>query len=394
MSGARFERVLYERFVPAVGTAFWYIDDGHINGHRALGSDVIDWCPAREQDPPLRDVLDRDRPDLFLGCLQRPNRSPALWLNPADLDAIERHRAERGMNVAVRSGPSNMRDLFTRERLDFARFPEAGVESFYTQPDRPDGPEGDAIGRGLIDLVRSPFHRDCFGVAFRSFLDLGLSVLEEPHAADGTRYAPLEGIAHAHDALFVGNCWPFKWANMESYITALRAQMGDRFALFGERWPVGAPTLGRLDDDGAGEANPFNRAVAASAVSIALHEPSQVLPWRFSGNERAFKLLLCGTAVVSDPNPILSDYLIPGEHIVLASDAGEMVAVVQALLENTDRRASIGSAGREHVLRHHTYEVRARRLQSVLGGGAEGEVIAYRADAPVERGMPAMEQAS
>ncbi|MEM9560304.1 MAG: glycosyltransferase [Planctomycetota bacterium] len=376
MGAGEAQRVLYERFVPAERTAFWYIDEGHIRGHRATGADVMDWCPARQGEPPLAEMLDAQRPDLFLGCLQRPDRSPAAWLNASDLDAIERHRGERGMQVAVRSGPSNMGDLFNAERIDFDRFHDAGVQSFYTQPERPHGPERSAIERGLIDVVRSPFHRECFGVAFRSFLDLGLSVIEEPHAADATRYEPIESADRAHDVLFVGNCWTFKWANMGPYIEALQDRFGGRFALFGERWPAGVRTRGRLEDAGGGDKNPFNRAVAASAVSVALHEPSQVLPWRFSGNERVFKLLLCGAAVVSDPNPILSDYLTPGDALELADGPEQMVRKVERLLDDPERRAAMGRVGREEVLRSHTYEVRARRLRDVLVARADrGQVF-------------------
>ncbi len=363
--------ILYERFSPKPGSAFWYIDSGHINGYRSLGCDVTEWFGGRDTDEPIASVLDRVRPDVFVGCLQRTNRGPAPWLDDAGLAALRRHRDRRGMKVAVRSGPSNMRRLFEDSAFEFERFPDAGVSSFYLQPDRPSPEEQRAIDAGAIDLVRSAFHAGCLDRAFASFLDAGLSVLEEPHAADATRYRRVDAGEPARDVLFVGNCWAFKWANMGPFVERLQDHFGDRFALYGERWPEQVRTHGRLDDEGDGSNNPFNVEVCRSRVSVALHEPSQVLSWPFSGNERVFKLLLCEAAVVSDANPVLTDHLDAGRHLRLAEDADRMIEHTEQLLADAERRARMGAEGRARVEAEHTYAHRAARVLEILESGVE-----------------------
>ncbi len=373
--------ILYERFVHREGGAFWYIDSGHINGYRALGCEVAEWFGGRASDEPIASVLDRVRPDVFVGCLQRTNRGPAPWLDDAGTDAIRRHRDARGMRVAVRSGPSNMRRLFEDASMDFERFQDAGVASFYLQPDRPTPEERRAIEGGLIDLVRSPFHAGCLDRAFASFLDAGLSVLEEPHAADATRYRPMDAGEPERDVLFIGNCWPFKWANMAPYIERLQDRFGERFAIFGEGWPGHVRTLGPLLP--RGDADAFNREVARSRVSIALHEPTQVLGWPFSGNERVFKLLSCGAAVVSDPNPILRSYLDADHDLLLAGGADAMARHAARLLDDASARTALGASGNRRVLGEHTYETRARRvLEIVSRTGTEARVFDRRLDNP------------
>ncbi|MEQ8769486.1 MAG: glycosyltransferase [Phycisphaerales bacterium] len=371
-------RILYERFTHREGSAFWYIDSGHINGYQALGCDAAEWFGGRDSDEPIASVLDRVQPDVFVGCLQRTSRGPAPWLDDAGIDAIRQHRGERGMKVAVRSGPSNMRKLFEGSAFEFEKFQDSGVASFYLQPDRPTPEEQRAIDAGLIDLVRSPFHASCLDRAFASFLDAGLSILEEPHAADATRYRKVDAGEPVRDVLFVGNCWTFKWANMGPYIERLQDHFGDRFAIFGEGWPDHVRTLGPLVP--RGESDALNREVARSRVSIALHEPTQVLSWPFSGNERVFKLLACGAAVVSDANPILPSYFAAGDELRIAADPVAMISGTEALLTDGPARGAMGEAGRRRVLEDHTYKHRARRLLEVLDAApAAAQVFDRRA---------------
>lgn len=349
-------RVLYQRLSSA-NNAFAYIDDGAEAGWRAAGATVRSWLDEPGQ-PTLDEVLESFRPTHFLGVLQTTKRATWRWMTEQrSLDALEAAHDD-GLFVALRTDPSNIRGLFDAHGFDFGRYREAGVSTYYTQPDRPTREELRVFERGIVDLLRSPLSHRCFDRCFRSYLDLGLPVLEEPFAADVQRYQPVHAGPIEYDAAFVGGCWPFKWANMERYVRALQRGLGSRFAVYGKGWPEGV-AKGELTEEA------FGPTVGAATVNISLHEPTQVAGFAFAPNERVFKLLALGACVVSDPNPMLADLFEGGAEIVLASDPTDMCAHVRALVEDPAEARRIADAGHERVLRDHTYQRRAERLLEV-----------------------------
>ena len=349
-------RVLHQRFSSA-NNAFAYIDEGVEAGWRSLGATVQPWLDEPGQ-PSLAEILESFQPTHVLGALQTPKRGAWRWMtDPRSLDALARAH-DAGAFVALRTDPSNIRSLFAAKQFDVARYREMGVSSYYTQPDRPTREELRVFELGVVDLLRSPLSRLCYDRCFASYLKLGLPILEEPFAADDTRYQPLSAGDIEYDALFIGSCWPFKWANMEAYIDALRAAFGQRFAVFGAGWPEGV-SKGQLSEVA------FAPTVASARVNISLHEPTQVAGFPFAPNERVFKLLALGAVVVSDPNPMLADLFDDGTELVLASDAQGMARVVRSLVDDPRRARDMAHAGRERVLRDHTYRVRAQRLLDV-----------------------------
>ncbi|WP_181707030.1 CgeB family protein [Chthonobacter rhizosphaerae] len=84
----------------------------------------------------------------------------------------------------------------------------------------------------------------------------------------------------------------------------------------------------------------------------------------WSPSVRLFEAGACGTPIVSDIWPGLTDLLPDGEAIVLARTADDVVA----LLEEGDEaaRQRIGAAGRALVLAEHTGTARARSFAAVL----------------------------
>lgn len=357
------QRVLYQRFTtPGRGGAFSYIDDGYVGACRATDAEVLDWYEPT--DAPLAEVLERFEPTVFLGTLQQTNREPSRWTGPSDLEALIRYRATHGLFVACRSSPSDMPDLVGSFGIDFDDYPDAGVASFYGQDRRPVGAECHAISVGAIDLIRSPLAIERFLICFRSFLDRGLPILEELHAADSHRYSPIEAVKRI-DLSYIGGCWPFKWANMGPYVCALKEAFGSRFRVWGKGWPEGI-SEGPLEGDAE-----YVRAVAESHVCLAFHEPSQVIGTPFATNERPFKLLATGACVVSDANPLLMTRFCDGEHLRFASSPEDMVRIVAELLGDAAQRERLAGAGCAHVLAHHTYGRRVARLLELVEQGVE-----------------------
>ncbi|MGH9638548.1 MAG: glycosyltransferase family protein, partial [Bryobacteraceae bacterium] len=78
---------------------------------------------------------------------------------------------------------------------------------------------------------------------------------------------------------------------------------------------------------------------------------------------RLFEAAACGAAVLSDRWPGLETFFEPGEEILIAQDAADTWAAIQADRADLER---IGRNARERVLACHTAGARARRLVSLL----------------------------
>ena len=85
----------------------------------------------------------------------------------------------------------------------------------------------------------------------------------------------------------------------------------------------------------------------------------------FSPSVRLFEAAACGTPVISDDWPGLKALFRPGEEILVAKSAGEVLEILQQLPEEMAR--DIGSRARQRVLREHTSSHRAAELESIIG---------------------------
>jgi spore maturation protein CgeB len=90
----------------------------------------------------------------------------------------------------------------------------------------------------------------------------------------------------------------------------------------------------------------------------------------FSPSVRLFEAAACGTPIISDEWPGLSTLFRPGQEILVANDAGEVLEILQRLPERVSRE--IGSRARERVLRQHTSSHRAAELETIIGAARKG----------------------
>lgn len=371
-------RVLYQRHCRPNGGPYSYIDDGFIAGYRGIGCEVREWFDGAGE-PTLAEVLDSFGPTHLMVNLQSTGRRESRWLGDGSVERLGAARERAGVRVAARSDPSDLRAYASRFGIDFAAYPEQGVESYYTQPDRPTAAEAAVLRSGVVDVLRTPHAREAIPELFAGYLALGVPVVEECFAADAGRYAPV-AVEPTADVMFIGNAWRFKLANMEPYVRALRARFGSRMRVYGKGWPEGLSD-GVLEAEDGGE-DPFCRVACSARVQISLHEPTQVVGGPFAPNERPYKLLALGAAVVSDPNPMLMGQFREGEEILFARDPDEMVRLVEGLLADPSRAAAMGRRGRERVLSEHTYARRATAMLGLLAGGPQAAGACCAASTP------------
>jgi spore maturation protein CgeB len=84
----------------------------------------------------------------------------------------------------------------------------------------------------------------------------------------------------------------------------------------------------------------------------------------WSPSVRLFEAAACGTPIVSDDWPGLTDIFPEREAILIARSADDVVAMLTALPD--DRRRAVGEAARARVLRLHSGRARARQLALIV----------------------------
>jgi len=84
----------------------------------------------------------------------------------------------------------------------------------------------------------------------------------------------------------------------------------------------------------------------------------------FSPPTRIFEAAGGGACLITDSWDGIEEFFAPGEEILIASSAEEVVSHLTSL--NPTRSAAIGRAMRQRALRDHTYSQRASQAQAIL----------------------------
>jgi hypothetical protein len=87
---------------------------------------------------------------------------------------------------------------------------------------------------------------------------------------------------------------------------------------------------------------------------------------RYGGNMRLFEACGVGTFQIADDRPGVSEWFVPGEHLVTYRDHDHLRELVATYLAHDDERGRIAAAGQAHVHAHHTYDQRMARLMALV----------------------------
>ncbi len=104
---------------------------------------------------------------------------------------------------------------------------------------------------------------------------------------------------------------------------------------------------------------------SSSGLSLNVTRGSMVR-WGFCPSGRLFEAAACGVAQITDSWEGLDAFFEPGEELLVARSASDVVA---AMALPGPERERIGRAARRRVLAAHTAARRARELAILLGGG-------------------------
>ena len=137
----------------------------------------------------------------------------------------------------------------------------------------------------------------------------------------------------------------------------------ERFVVGGPQYPESLSwpaNVDRLDHVPPGE---HARFYASQRLTLNVtRQPMVEAGW--SPSVRLFEAAACAVAVVSDPWAGLETFFVPGEEILVARSAAEVVQIVAEA--DPEELAEIGRRARARVLREHTAERRAEQLEGYV----------------------------
>jgi|SRR5579864_186557 len=166
------------------------------------------------------------------------------------------------------------------------------------------------------------------------------------------------------DLVFVGNRLPDREARVEQFFLRAAEMAPDLcFILGGEGWgskhlPKNVAYIGHV---GTADHNVINCS-ARMVLNINRESMAKV---GFSPPTRVFEAAGAAACLITDAWLGVQQFFEPGAEILVASCAEEIVGHLRQTTPETAR--SIGSAMRARALREHTYELRARLVDRVLG---------------------------
>lgn len=192
-------------------------------------------------------------------------------------------------------------------------------------------------------------------------------------SVDPDRYRPLS-VPRRWDLGYMGTYSPDRQPGLEALLIEPARRLPElRFVVAGAQfpgdidWPANVERIDHVappDHAAFYNAQRFTLNLTRLAMRALGHSPSV----------RLFEAAACGTAIISDRWPGLSEVLAPGEALLVADGPED---VVQALSLPDGRRRCLAETARDTVLARHTGRARARQL------------VGHLRDVPARQEIPA-----
>ena len=197
-----------------------------------------------------------------------------------------------------------------------------------------------------------------------------------PLAADKTLHFPEYSEKFKADISYLGTYLPEKRNFFKEQVFPLKGRYDLR--LYGQDWALKDRLAGGCQKIGQYFNLPWlnslqkpklnledeRKIYASSLVSLNVHENYQR---EFGGdcNERTFKIPACGGFEITDEVACIGKYFKEGEEMIIAKDKNDWFDKIEFYIKNPDKRLRIIKAGRERVLRDHTYHNRVARFLEI-----------------------------
>jgi spore maturation protein CgeB len=178
-----------------------------------------------------------------------------------------------------------------------------------------------------------------------------------------THYAVPVDPALQCDLAFVGHRLPDRERRVEEFfLRAAQLAPELQFVLGGEGW-MGKPLPGNVRWIGQESTCNHNRVNSSARMVLNVNRDSMAEAG-FSPPTRVFEAAGAGACVISDCWPGIDGFFAPGQEILVAAGAEEVVRHLRNCSPGDG--AAIGRNMRQRALRDHTYRLRAEEFDSIL----------------------------
>lgn len=189
-----------------------------------------------------------------------------------------------------------------------------------------------------------------------------------PLAADETIFAP--GPLSEEDANAYGSPLSFLGAAYHNRRRFFNLLLSRPFKIWGTGWPENEPLYRHVQRGGKRvDSLETSKIFRGTQVNLNLHSSTShegVNPFGDFVNPRTFEIAACSAFQLVDHRFLLPDLFLPGEEIVCFSGRDDFLERVDHFLAHPEERNAFGSAGRERVLREHTYRDRMREAMEAI----------------------------
>jgi spore maturation protein CgeB len=172
-----------------------------------------------------------------------------------------------------------------------------------------------------------------------------------------------EKLKFGSDVVFVGSYYPQR-AEM------LQGVLRHHSALWGPGWDVlpSASPLRACIRGAHTQPDIWTKIYSASKIVLSMHYCGSGSSFPVhQASPRVFEAMACGAFVLTDRQKDVLSLFKDGEHLVAFSDDVDLDRKITYYLGHADEREQIANAGRQEVLKNHTYGHRIDRLLARIG---------------------------
>ncbi len=190
---------------------------------------------------------------------------------------------------------------------------------------------------------------------------------------DPEAHRPVPPVGERGDLSYLGTYADDRQPVLEElFIAPARAAPERRFVLGGSGYPQDFPWQPNIWFSGhvAPPEHPAFFCSSRATLNVTRRDMA-AMGWCPSG--RLFEAAACGVPIVSDTWPGLDRFFTPGEEIILAGQASN---VLDALALSDAELCRIADAARARVLAEHSSDARARELVGLLGTITQTQAVA------------------
>ena len=188
-------------------------------------------------------------------------------------------------------------------------------------------------------------------------------------AADTDIFRPMPPTEPMRDLVWIGNWGDGERAEeLRTFLITPVRDLRLSACVYGVRYPRTAiDELRAAGIEYRGWLPNFRVPAAMANFHCTIHVPRRQYATELPGipTIRVFEALACGMPLISAPWRDVEQLFTPGTDFQPVQDGDDMRRALRTLLENPDRAAALGRAGRATILRRHTCEHRVDELMTI-----------------------------